>query len=161
MKGQFLSNFVDSFVNSFGYNSGEIFCCSILWIILGICNQNTLVLSSVFFAQFQESFYGQSKYTFSFEVALAFPCCSTWLWDLKMRQLWKINWGESLHFQTKHRHPKSKRYVRKCKYILYARHYNPRFVYFLPTFWSSKTFFQGAFFLKIWPYVWLVFKSGF
>ena len=40
----------------------------------------------------------------------------------------------------------------------YARHYNPRFVYFLPT---SKTFFQGAFFLKFWPYVWLVFKSGF
>ena len=24
-----------------------------------------------------------------------------------------------------------------------------------------KTFFQGAFFLKFWPYVWLVFKSGF
>ena len=41
------------------------------------------------------------------------------------------------------------------------RHYNPRFVYFLPTFWSPKTFFQGAFFLKFWPYVWLVFKSGF
>ena len=43
----------------------------------------------------------------------------------------------------------------------YARHYNPRFVYFLPTFWSTKTFFQWAFFLKFWPYVWLVFKSGF
>ena len=26
---------------------------------------------------------------------------------------------------------------------------------------SQKTFFQGAFFLKFWPYVWLVFKSGF
>ena len=46
-------------------------------------------------------------------------------------------------------------------YLPYARHYNPRFVYFLPTFWSPKTFFQGAFFLKFWPYVWLVFKSGF
>ena len=44
--------------------------------------------------------------------------------------------------------------------IPYARHYNPRFVYFLPTFWSPKTFFQGAFFLKFWPHVWLVFKSG-
>ena len=43
----------------------------------------------------------------------------------------------------------------------YARHFNPRFVYFLPTFWSWKTFFQGAFFLKFWPYVWLIFKSGF
>ena len=48
-----------------------------------------------------------------------------------------------------------------CKYIPYARLYNPRFVYFLPTFRSPKTFFQGAFFLKFWPYVWLVFKSGF
>ena len=45
-------------------------------------------------------------------------------------------------------------------YIPCARHYNPRFVYFLPTFWSPKTFFQGAFSLKFWPYVWLVFKSG-
>ena len=43
----------------------------------------------------------------------------------------------------------------------YARHYNPRFVFFLPTFWSPKTFFQGSFFLKFWPYVWLVFKSSF
>ena len=25
----------------------------------------------------------------------------------------------------------------------------------------SKNVFQGAFFLKLWPYVWLVFKSGF
>ena len=25
--------------------------------------------------------------------------------------------------------------------ILYARHYNPRFVYFLPTFWSPRGFF--------------------
>jgi hypothetical protein len=46
-------------------------------------------------------------------------------------------------------------------YVPYARHYNPRFVYFLPTFWSQKMLFQGAFFLKFWPYVWLVFKSGF
>ena len=45
--------------------------------------------------------------------------------------------------------------------ILYAHHYNPQFVYFLPTFRSPKTFFQWAFFLKFWPYVWLVFKSGF
>ena len=37
----------------------------------------------------------------------------------------------------------------------------PRFVYFLPTFWNPKTFFQGPFSLKFWPYVWLVFKSGF
>ena len=41
------------------------------------------------------------------------------------------------------------------------RHYNPRFVYVLPTFWKSKTFFQGVFFRKFCPYVWLVFKSGF
>ena len=33
--------------------------------------------------------------------------------------------------------------------ILYARHYNPRFVYFLPTLWSPKTCSQGFFFLKI------------
>ena len=31
-------------------------------------------------------------------------------------------------------------------------HYNPRFVHFLPTFWSWKTFFQEAFFLKFWSY---------
>ena len=47
------------------------------------------------------------------------------------------------------------------KYPLYSRHYNLWFVYFLPTFWSPKAFFQGAFFLKFWPYVWIVFKSGF
>ena len=34
-------------------------------------------------------------------------------------------------------------------YVPYARHYNPRFIYFLPTFWRSKTFFQGGFFQKI------------
>ena len=45
-------------------------------------------------------------------------------------------------------------------HIPYARHYNPRFVFFLPTFESPKTVFQGAFFLKFWPYVRLVFKSG-
>ena len=33
-------------------------------------------------------------------------------------------------------------------YIPYAHHYNPRFVYFLPTFWSPKTFFSRGFFLK-------------
>ena len=31
---------------------------------------------------------------------------------------------------------------------------------FYPLFKVPKTFFQGAFFLKFWPYVWLVFKSG-
>ena len=31
----------------------------------------------------------------------------------------------------------------------HAPHYNPRFVYFLPTFWSPKTFFSRSFFLKI------------
>ena len=31
---------------------------------------------------------------------------------------------------------------------------------FYPLFEVPKTFFQGAFFLKFWPYVWLVFKSG-
>ena len=33
--------------------------------------------------------------------------------------------------------------------ILYGCHYNPQFVYFLPTFWSPKTFFKGLFFLKL------------
>ena len=33
--------------------------------------------------------------------------------------------------------------------IPYARHYNPRFVYFLPTFWSPKNVFSRGFFLKI------------
>ena len=45
-------------------------------------------------------------------------------------------------------------------YIPYARHYNPRFVYFLPNIWSPKTFFQWGFFRKSCPYVWIVFKSG-
>ena len=43
------------------------------------------------------------------------------------------------------------------QHILYARHYNLWFVYFLPTLRSPKT---GRFFLKFWRYVWLVFKSG-
>ena len=30
----------------------------------------------------------------------------------------------------------------------YARLYNPQFVYFLPTFWSPKTFFHRVFFLN-------------
>ena len=46
-------------------------------------------------------------------------------------------------------------------WIPYARHYNPRLVYFLPTFRKPKTFFQGGFVRKFCPYVWLVFKSGF
>ena len=41
------------------------------------------------------------------------------------------------------------------RYIPYACHYNPWFVYFLPTFWSSFMY------CDLWPYVWLVFKSGF
>ena len=32
---------------------------------------------------------------------------------------------------------------------------------FYQLFEVQKRFFQGAFFLKFWPYVWLVFKSGF
>ena len=39
--------------------------------------------------------------------------------------------------------------------IPYASLYNVRFVYFSPKF------FQGTFFLKFWPYVCLVFNSGF
>ena len=46
-------------------------------------------------------------------------------------------------------------------HLPYLSHYNPRFVYFLPTFWKSKTFFQWGFFRKFCPCVWLVFKSGF
>ena len=38
--------------------------------------------------------------------------------------------------------------------IPYACHYNPQFVYFLPTFWSSFMY------CYLWPYVWLAFKSG-
>jgi hypothetical protein len=34
-------------------------------------------------------------------------------------------------------------------------------VYFLPTFWKPKTFYQGSFFKTFCPYVLLVFKSGF
>ena len=40
------------------------------------------------------------------------------------------------------------------------RHYNPRFVYFLPTFWKPKTFFKEVFSENS-VLVWLVFKSGF
>ena len=32
---------------------------------------------------------------------------------------------------------------------------------FYPLFEVQKRFFKGLFFLKFWPYVWLVFKSGF
>ena len=32
---------------------------------------------------------------------------------------------------------------------------------FYPLFEVKKRFFKGLFFLKFWPYVWLVFKSGF
>ena len=39
--------------------------------------------------------------------------------------------------------------------IPYAHHYNLRCVYFLLTFWSSFMY------CDIWPYVWLVLKSGF
>ena len=40
-------------------------------------------------------------------------------------------------------------YQSQTFYIPYTHHYNLWFVYFLPTFWSPKTFFQGAFFLKV------------
>ena len=40
-------------------------------------------------------------------------------------------------------------------YLLYPCHYNPRFAYFLPTFWSSFMY------CDLWPYVWLVYKSSF
>ena len=46
-------------------------------------------------------------------------------------------------------------FVGHTKSLLYAHHYNLCFVYFLLTFWSPKTFSQGAYFLKFWPYVWL------
>jgi hypothetical protein len=51
-----------------------------------------------------------------------------------------------------------------CKMVIEAyctRAIIIRFVYYLPTFWSPKTFFHGAFSLNFWPYVWLVFKRGF
>ena len=32
---------------------------------------------------------------------------------------------------------------------------------FYPLFKVQKRFFKGIFFLKFWPYFWLVFKSGF
>ena len=42
-----------------------------------------------------------------------------------------------------------------CYNIPYARHYKPRLVYFLPHF-------QRPFmYCDLWPYAWLVFKSGF
>ena len=46
-------------------------------------------------------------------------------------------------------------------YIPYALHYNPRIVYLLFTFWSPKTFFQGAFFLKFWPLCMVSIQEGF
>ena len=51
--------------------------------------------------------------------------------------------------------------VKWQKYLLYSRHHNLRFVYFLPTFWGPFFCFQGGFFRQLCPYVWLVFKSGF
>ena len=44
-------------------------------------------------------------------------------------------------------------------WLLYARHYNPQLVYSLPNFWKVFLCFQGGFFKKFCPYVWLVFKS--
>ena len=44
-------------------------------------------------------------------------------------------------------------------FIPYACHCNPRFVYFLPHFWRPFLCFQGGFFTKFCPYVWL--ESGF
>ena len=46
-------------------------------------------------------------------------------------------------------------------FLLYARHYNPRFVYFLPTFRRPFLYFQGGCLGTFCPYVWLVLKSGF
>ena len=45
--------------------------------------------------------------------------------------------------------------------IPYACHYNPWLVYFLPHFRSPFLCFQGGFFRKFCPYVWLVLKSSF
>ena len=60
---------------------------------------------------------------------------------------WKSRNKFGLEFKVEHSY-----YV----YLLpYARHYNPRFVYFSSTFWSSFMY------CDLWPYVWLVFKSGF
>ena len=49
----------------------------------------------------------------------------------------------------------SQEHTKNYFHLPYARHYNPRFVYFLPTFWRSLMY------CDLWPYVWLVFKSGF
>ena len=40
------------------------------------------------------------------------------------------------------------------KDIAYARNYNPRFVYFLPTFWRSIYVFSRRFFLELCPGFW-------
>ena len=82
---------------------------------------------------------------------------------------WLIHWESAAHiiFLKKNTPPTTTHVIQQpilwtdIDQLPYVRHYNPRFVYFLPTFWSPKTFFQGAFFLKFWSYVWLVFKSGF
>ena len=52
---------------------------------------------------------------------------------------------------------KEKSFRSRALYIPYARHYNPRFVYFLPYF--QKPLFKEHFFVKFWPYVWSVFKT--
>ena len=55
-----------------------------------------------------------------------------------------------------------KMYLVKTKcYTLYACQYNSQLVYFLHHFWSPLLCFQGGFFQKFCPYVWLVLKSGF
>ena len=41
--------------------------------------------------------------------------------------------------------------------LQYVHHYNPRLLYLLPHFWSPFHCFQGGFFRKFCPYVWLVF----
>ena len=42
---------------------------------------------------------------------------------------------------------------------LYMHYFNPRFVYFKPTFWRSKTFFSSFFSENYAFYLWIAFKS--
>ena len=87
------------------------------------------------------------------------PYLKIWDWD------WIFGRAVKAIFSLGVRSPwliQYKMYLVKTKcYTLYACQYNSQLVYFLHHFWSPLLCFQGGFFQKFCPYVWLVFKGSF
>ena len=81
------------------------------------------------------------------------------LWRLVLRHLcllrlfpWRL---DMTHSGFKWLKSAKYKWFHKSFQVLYAPHYNPLFVDFSPIFWSSFMY------CDLWPYVWLLFKSGF